>query len=133
MTPPSTWPTRSPSTSGAAACASSSWCASCCCAPEGERGPAAELVEDLFEHADEIIAREEYVGIEDAESFHTKLAGVTFEGRQELLESLEPGTPLRLERQPDNPHDYNAHVPCTIPPGRRSDSSTGASLRCLRP
>jgi single-stranded-DNA-specific exonuclease len=76
--------------------------------PEGERGPAAELVEDLFEHADAIIAREEYVGIEDAESFHTKLAGVTFEGRQELLESLEPGTPLRLERQADNPHDANA-------------------------
>ena len=70
--------------------------------------PAAELVEDLFARADEILAREEYAGIEEAESFHTKLAGVTFEGRQDLVARLEPGTPLRVVRQPDNPHDANA-------------------------
>ncbi|MGV8082396.1 MAG: single-stranded-DNA-specific exonuclease RecJ [Coriobacteriia bacterium] len=70
--------------------------------------PARELVESLFAQADAILAREEYAGIEDAESFHTKLAGVTFEGRQELLGHLAPGTPLRLERQPGNPHDPNA-------------------------
>lgn len=75
--------------------------------PEGY-GPAADLVEDLFAHADEIIAREAYSGIEDADSFHTKLAGVTFEGRQDLIATLEEGTPLRLDRQPDNPHDPNA-------------------------
>ncbi len=74
----------------------------------GAYGPAAELVEDLFAHADEILAREEYAGIEDAESFHTKLAGVTFEGRQGVIEKLAPGTPLRTQRQPDNPHDANA-------------------------
>jgi single-stranded-DNA-specific exonuclease len=62
-------------------------------------------VEDLFEHAEEIIARGEYSGIADAESFHTKLAGVSFEGRQEVVARLQPGVPLRLERQPDNPHD----------------------------
>ncbi|MDH4140935.1 MAG: helicase-related protein, partial [Coriobacteriia bacterium] len=73
-----------------------------------EEAPAAALVDDLFARAEEIIAREEYGGIADAESFHTKLAGVTFEGRQELLVRLEPGTPLRLERQPENPHDANA-------------------------
>lgn len=70
--------------------------------------PARELVESLFARADAILSREEYGGIEDAESFHTKLAGVTFEGRQELLQQIVPGTPLRLERQPDNPHDTNA-------------------------
>lgn len=70
--------------------------------------PAAALVEDLFQRADEILAREEYAGIEDAPSFHTKLAGVTFEGRQEVLARLAPGAPLRLVRQPDNPHDSNA-------------------------
>ncbi|MDH4139362.1 MAG: single-stranded-DNA-specific exonuclease RecJ [Coriobacteriia bacterium] len=74
----------------------------------GERPGAFELVEDLFEHAEEIIAREEYGGIEDAESFHTKLAGVTFEGRQDVVRRLDAGTPLRLVRQPDNPHDANA-------------------------
>lgn len=73
-----------------------------------EEAPAAELVDDLFARADELIAREDYGGIEDADSFHTKLAGVTFEGRQHLVAGLEPGAPLRLERQPDNPHDANA-------------------------
>lgn len=67
--------------------------------------PAAELVEDLFAHADEIIARGGYEGIEDAEQFHTKLAGVTFEDRQQVVARLGPGTPLRLERQPENPYD----------------------------
>jgi len=70
--------------------------------------PAAELIEDLFARADEILAREEYAGIEEAESFHTKLAGVTFEGRQEVAARLVPGASLRALRQPDNPHDPNA-------------------------
>ena len=42
------------------------------------------------------------------QSFHTKLAGVTFEGRQDVLERLTAGAPLRLERQPDNQYDANA-------------------------
>lgn len=67
--------------------------------------PAADLVDDLFDHADEILARDRYAGIGEAESFHTKLAGVTFEGRQEVVARLAPGTPLRLERQPSNPYD----------------------------
>jgi single-stranded-DNA-specific exonuclease len=70
--------------------------------------PAAALVDDLFEHADEILARGEYAGIAEAEQFHTKLAGVTFEGRQEVVTRLAPGVPLRLERQPANPYDANA-------------------------
>lgn len=70
--------------------------------------PAAALVDDLFEHAEEILARGEYAGIGDAGRFHTKLAGVTFEGRQAVVTRLQPGVPLRLERQPDNPYDANA-------------------------
>ncbi|NTU70801.1 MAG: single-stranded-DNA-specific exonuclease RecJ [Coriobacteriia bacterium] len=70
--------------------------------------PAYELVEDIFAHADEILAREEYAGIADAPSFHTKLAGVTFEGRQDVLGRLAAGSPLRVVRQPDNPYDSNA-------------------------
>jgi single-stranded-DNA-specific exonuclease len=72
------------------------------------QGFVGELLEDLFARADEIIAREEYSGVGDAPSFHTKLAGVTFEGRQESVAVLEPGVPLRIARQPDNPHDANA-------------------------
>jgi len=74
----------------------------------GSESASAALIEDLFARADEIIAREEYAGIEDAPSFHTKLAGVTFDNRQDVLGGLAAGTPLRLERQPDNPHDKNA-------------------------
>lgn len=76
---------------------------------EGERGaPAAALIDDLFAHAEEILARGEYAGIADAEAFHTKLAGVSFEGRQEVVARLTPASPLRLERQPDNQYDANA-------------------------
>jgi len=74
----------------------------------GGRSPASALVEELFAHADELLVREEYSGIEDAPRFNTKLAGVTFEGRQELISTLTPGSPLRLAREPDNPHDQHA-------------------------
>jgi single-stranded-DNA-specific exonuclease len=70
--------------------------------------PAAELVEELFADAERILARGEYEGIADAESFHTKLAGVSFEGRQEVVARLLPGAVLRAARQPENPHDCNA-------------------------
>lgn len=70
--------------------------------------PAYALVTELFDKADEILARETYAGIEDAPFFNTKLAGVTFEGRQQVLERLSAGTPLRLERKPENPFDGNA-------------------------
>ncbi|HET6497964.1 MAG TPA: single-stranded-DNA-specific exonuclease RecJ [Coriobacteriia bacterium] len=75
--------------------------------PDGY-SPVAELVDDLFARADEILAREDYGTIEDAESFHTKLAGVTFEGRQEVVARLTSGTPLRVVREPENPHDPSA-------------------------
>ena len=77
------------------------------CSPESG-APAYALVTELFEKADEILAREEYAGIQDAPFFNTKLAGVSFDGRQQALERLSPGAPLRLQRQPDNPHDANA-------------------------
>ncbi len=70
--------------------------------------PAAELVEELFADAARILARGEYEGIADAESFHTKLAGVSFEGRQDVVARLQPGMPLRLVRQPENEFDPNA-------------------------
>jgi single-stranded-DNA-specific exonuclease len=73
-----------------------------------EHSAAEDLVADLFARADEIIAREEYAGISDATAFHTKLVGVTFEGRQDVLGRLVASTPLRLERQPHNEYDPNA-------------------------
>ena len=52
--------------------------------------------------------RDPYARIGDAATFHTKIAGVTFEGRQDTIGGLRVGVALRLERQPDNPHDPNA-------------------------
>jgi single-stranded-DNA-specific exonuclease len=75
---------------------------------QAAQNATAAFIEDLFARADEILAREDYAGIEEAPNFHTKLAGVTFEGRQELIERLTPGSPLRLARQPENEHDANA-------------------------
>lgn len=34
-----------------------------------------------------------------------RVAGVTFEGRQELIKKLHPRSIVRLEREPANPHD----------------------------
>lgn len=34
-----------------------------------------------------------------------RVAGVTFEGRQELIKKLSPNSIVRLEREPTNPHD----------------------------
>ncbi len=71
-------------------------------------GPAGELIDELFADAGRILSRGDYEHIDEAEAFFTKLAGVTFEGRQEVVGRLRPGAPLRLERQPDNPHDASA-------------------------
>jgi single-stranded-DNA-specific exonuclease len=71
--------------------------------------PGADaLVDELFADADRVLARGAYEHVEEAESFHTKLAGVTFEGRQEVVARLETGALLRVQRQPDNEHDPNA-------------------------
>lgn len=66
---------------------------------------SADFIDELFEHADESLVREEYAGIGDANSFFTKLSGVTFDNRQDVIELLQAGDPLRLVREPDNEFD----------------------------
>ena len=39
---------------------------------------------------------------------HSKIAGISFEGRQSLIQSLSVGVELFLQRQPDNFYDKNA-------------------------
>src|SRR5437667_2836192 len=65
------------------------------------------LVERLFARPADYIS-EDALGLEDAGAFHTKVAGVTFEGRQETVQALRPGDALMLRREPDNPHDPHA-------------------------
>jgi len=65
------------------------------------------LVERLFARAPDYLGAE-LGGIEDAWSFYTKVAGVTFEGRQAVVQKVRPGQRLRLVREPANPHDPSA-------------------------
>ena len=52
--------------------------------------------------------RDPYSTIGDAPRFHTKIAGVSFEGRQDIIAGLRADAALELRREPDNPHDPNA-------------------------
>lgn len=40
--------------------------------------------------------------------YHSKLVGVTFEGRQDLIKELSGSEELRFRREPDNEYDKNA-------------------------
>lgn len=66
------------------------------------------LLDHLFALSDSCISRDEYASIADADSFNTKLAGVTFDGRQEVLASLKPGQLLSVVREYENKFDPNA-------------------------
>jgi len=71
------------------------------------RDEAADFVERVFAKSDGYL-RDPYSTIGDAPQFHTKIVGVSFEGRQDVIAGLRAGEVLELRRQPDNPHDRNA-------------------------
>ena len=75
---------------------------------DNSRPDSAAFLDDLFARRDEFLDTTPYRGIGDAESFFTKIVGVTFEGRQEIVRSLREGDTLALRRQPMNPYDSNA-------------------------
>lgn len=68
---------------------------------------AGQVLERLFERADDYLSGR-LGGVEHVAAFHTKVVGVTFEGRQELLPLVSPGERLRLVRDPRNPRDPHA-------------------------
>ncbi len=63
---------------------------------------------ELYARSAEFLSRDPYASIGDSFGFHTKVVGVTFEGRQDLVAGLEPGVELALVRDPDNAYDSNA-------------------------
>jgi len=77
------------------------------------------FIADLFEHAAETLRHRDYDGILDAPSFFTKLAGVTFEGRQEILARLTLDDELELRRDLRNAYDSNACAVYTISCGQQ--------------
>jgi single-stranded-DNA-specific exonuclease len=76
-------------------------------APPPEPSDAAFLSE-LFEKKDAFLVRDRFASIGEANDFYTKVVGVSFEGRQNLIAGLAPGDPLELVREPDNAFDPNA-------------------------
>ena len=65
------------------------------------------FIERLYAHGGEYL-NDPYSTIGDAPRFHTKIAGVSFEGRQDIIAGLRADATLELRREPDNPHDPNA-------------------------
>jgi single-stranded-DNA-specific exonuclease len=74
---------------------------------EPDGSPLTSFVERVFAKANEY-AKDRYATIGGASQFHTKLVGVSFEGRQDTIAGLRVETELTLERQPDNRYDANA-------------------------
>jgi single-stranded-DNA-specific exonuclease len=72
--------------------------------PSSERDA---FVERAFAKSREY-ALDRYASIADATAFHTKIVGVSFEGRQDVAAGLRPDAPLELVRQPTNQYDANA-------------------------
>ncbi|MBI4744922.1 MAG: single-stranded-DNA-specific exonuclease RecJ, partial [Actinobacteria bacterium] len=75
---------------------------------EDKKIEADNFINHLFKNANELIKDEDYKNIGDTDVFHTKIVGVTFEERQEVISILSPGMPLSLIREPENPYDKNA-------------------------
>ena len=68
----------------------------------------AAFLDELFAKKDAYLVRDRFATIGEADDFYTKIVGVSFEGRQDIVAGLVPGNPLELERQAENPHDSNA-------------------------
>ncbi|HEY6234309.1 MAG TPA: DEAD/DEAH box helicase [Candidatus Elarobacter sp.] len=66
------------------------------------------FLDELYAHAREFLERDPYATIGEASGFNTKVVGVSFEGRQDVVAGIEPGAVIELRRQPENVHDPNA-------------------------
>ena len=66
------------------------------------------LLDRLFFYKDEYLQDDPYRGIAEQDQFFTKIVGVSFENRQELLAELQVGQQLELVHEKDNPHDEHA-------------------------
>lgn len=70
--------------------------------------PHDEFIDQLFARKNEFLQDDRFRTIGEAASFFTKIVGVSFEGRQDVVAGLSEGLALRFERQPANEFDSNA-------------------------
>ncbi|HEV2262264.1 MAG TPA: HIRAN domain-containing protein, partial [Candidatus Rubrimentiphilum sp.] len=66
------------------------------------------FVDQMFAQRKKFLERDDFAGIGARDTFPTKIMGVSFEGRQDVVAGLTPGSDLELQRQPNNPADANA-------------------------
>ncbi len=66
------------------------------------------FIADLYARRDEFLDTDQYASIGDSFGFNTKIVGVTFEGRQDAVAGLTPGTELAVVRDLENRYDPNA-------------------------
>jgi single-stranded-DNA-specific exonuclease len=82
------------------------------CHPELVEGcanaDAHAFLDELYRNANEYLERDPYATIGEASGFNTKVVGVSFEGRQDVVAGVREGAALELRRQPDNAYDPNA-------------------------
>ncbi len=70
--------------------------------------PASAFLDELYAKSAAFLDRDPYATIGDASGFNTKVAGVSFEGRQDVVAGVQAGAPLDLRRDPANRYDPNA-------------------------
>jgi len=66
------------------------------------------FLDRLFAQSQSYLDGDRFASIGDATHFYTKVVGVTFEGRQDVVGGMVEGSPIELRRQPENPFDPNA-------------------------
>jgi single-stranded-DNA-specific exonuclease len=77
-------------------------------------GPSLQAIGDtdfvraLFERKDVFLERDRFASIGESDDFFTKIVGVSFEGRQNVVAGLAEGDPLELVRDRENDYDPNA-------------------------
>ncbi|HEY0380878.1 MAG TPA: DEAD/DEAH box helicase, partial [Candidatus Elarobacter sp.] len=69
---------------------------------------ARAFLDELYANASEYLERDPYATIGDASGFNTKVVGVSFEGRQDVVAGVREGAALELRRHGDNAYDSNA-------------------------
>lgn len=79
--------------------------------PAAVASDTGQVLARLFARAEDYLDPRR-AGVEHAPAFHTKVVGVTFEGRQALVPQVRPGERLRLVRDPANPRDPHAIAVC---------------------
>ncbi|MFN2449148.1 MAG: helicase-related protein [Candidatus Baltobacteraceae bacterium] len=76
--------------------------------PLEARPSLSEFLTKAFASQTAYLARDDFAGIGERDVFVTKVMGVSFEGRQNMVAGLRPRHELELRRQPENPIDANA-------------------------